>query len=407
MSGYSFLEEFRDKVYYCFKCGMCRFESYEGLSEGTPALFSIVCPAWDLWKLEAYTALGRNEICRGLLEAKIPLDEKTVKIIYACTLCGACKEQCSIAKKTKHIEKFGGSTLPYNPLDISMALRRQAVESGIGPLLQHKKFEESIELNRNPYFEPHSKRFDLFEEGKVAKKNADIVYFAGCTAAYRQQPIAESTVKILGKLGINYAVIDEWCCGSPLLMTGQYRLAEQIAKHNVEEIKALSVKTVVTSCAGCFRVLKELYPELVGELPFEVMHVTQFFNDLLQKRKLTFSKPLNMSVTYHDPCHLGRHMKIYEEPRAILENLPGVKVVEMERIKSYSYCCGAGAGFRSGFPEKSIEVASIRVEEAEKTGANCLTTACPFCLTNLSDGAKKINSRLSVCNIEQVILQAL
>ena len=336
MKKLKFLEEFREKVYYCFKCGMCQYESYDGLLDDLPSLFSIVCPAWETWKLEAYTAPGKNEICRGLLENKISLDEKTLEIIYGCTLCGACNEQCSITKKTKHIEKFGGSTLPYDPLKIQLALRRQAVELGVGPLQKHKGFAESIRMNRNPYLESHETRFKWFK-GSRRKNKAEIAYFSGCTASYRELPIAENTVKIFDKLGIDYTLLDEWCCGSPLIMTGQYEMAEDLAKHYMKEIKKAGVRTVVTSCAGCFRTLKEFYPEMIGETGFQVLHLTEFLNDLIQKGKLNFKKAVNATVTYHDPCHLGRAVGVYEAPRYLIDSINSANLIEIETRRNYSH----------------------------------------------------------------------
>jgi len=408
LEEYSLLEKFRDIVYYCFKCGMCRFESYEGIDNGESlsSLFMDVCPMWDLWKLEAYTALGKNEICRGLLEKKIPFNEKTVKIIYACTLCGACEKQCSVSRKTKHIERFGGSLLPYNPLEIALALRLQAVKTGVGPLPQHKKFSESIRVNKNPYWEPHQDRFKWFK-GSLPKE-AETAYFVGCTASYRQQMIAENAVKIFNKLGVEFTLVDEWCCGSPLFTTGQEEFIKELAIHNISVLEDAGVRRLIVSCAGCYRTFKKVYPEILGEnLPFQVLHMAEFLSEKIEKGRLNFTSTINEKITYHDPCHLGRHCGVYEAPRRVLAKIPGLRFTEMRRKIDHSYCCGAGAGFRAAFPEASVKVAGLRVKEAEELGVDSLVTACSFCRRNLDDGVKAVDGKIKVYNIEELVAKAM
>jgi heterodisulfide reductase subunit D len=401
------LEEYRDKVYMCWQCGMCRIESYEGLDGDPSALFMDVCPTWKQWDyLEVYTGYGKNEIARGILEGTVPLDEKTAEILYGCTLCGACGEQCHAATQTRHLENAGAKRLPYNPFEIAQALRDEAVRKGVGPLPVHTRFAKNIAEKHNPYNEMHEKRTEWLT-AKLPEK-ADVVYFVGCTAAYRRPEIVKDGAAIFQKAGVKFTVAkDEWCCGSPLMTTGQEELVKEVAQHNIDTFKAAGVKQVITSCAGCYRALKEYYPELVGELPFKVKHITEFLEELVKDGRLKPTKNVDMTVTYHDPCHLGRHMKVYDAPRTILKAIPGLKLVEMNRKLDYSFCCGAGAGFKSAFPEKAVNIASERVREAEQLNVDALVTACTFCKYNLSDGAQAITSKLPVYDIEELLVKAL
>ena len=404
---FSELEKFKDKVYYCWQCGMCRIESYEGLDGDPSALYMDVCPTWKQFDyLETYTGYGKNEIARGILEGNVPLDKRTAEILYGCTLCGACAEECHAATQTRHLENAGAKRLPYNPLDIAQALRDEAVKKGVGPLDAHLRFAKSIEEKHNPYMEMHEKRTEWLK-AKLPEK-ADVVYFIGCTAAYRRPEIVQDGSTIFKKAGVDFTIAkDEWCCGSPLLTTGQKDLAKELAQHNVDTFEKAGVKEVITSCAGCYRSLKGWYPELVGDLPFEVKHMSEYLEELINSGSLRPTKNINMSITYHDPCHLGRHMKVYDAPRAVINAIPGLKLVEMRRKLDYSFCCGAGAGFRSAFRDKSINIASERVQEAEQLNVDALVTACSFCKYNLVDGANAIQSKLPVYDIEELLAKSL
>ncbi|MHA2120863.1 MAG: (Fe-S)-binding protein [Promethearchaeota archaeon] len=213
------------------------------------------------------------------------------------------------------------------------------------------------------------------------------MFFRRCTMPLRQENTLKNMMKILQVAGIEVAVSkDEWCCGSIGLRIG--KSGEDIIKHNVDLLKKMGAKTVFTACAGCYRTLKKDYPEILGEeLPFEVKHITEILIELLNNNQIPFIPKENevLKVTYHDPCHLGRHMKFYEIPREVLKKLPNLEVIEMKRNRSHSWCCGAGGGVKSQFSELALKISMERIYEAIETGANILTTTCPFCIGNLKD----------------------
>jgi len=288
------------------------------------------------------------------------------------------------------------------------AMRADLVEEGFGPMPRHKEILESTRKEHNPYMEKHADRVKWIPKGKKIPQKADLVWFVGCTEPYRQPDLAQAFLKILEASKTNFAIIhpEEWCCGSVFFRTGVWDMAEELAKHNLEALKAAGAKKVVIHCAGCYRTIAKDYAELFGELPFKVVNAVELIRDFMKEGKLKLKK-LDTKVTYHDPCHLGRHMKIYDAPREILEMMPGVQLVEMKRIKEASWCCGAGGGVKSGFPELAVDIAKDRIKEAEETGADYLVTACPFCVKNLQDAAEALNSKIKVLDIVELVAENL
>jgi heterodisulfide reductase subunit D len=269
-----------------------------------------------------------------------------------------------------------------------------------------KPWFQHIRDKGNIYNEPREKRFSWLRERPRAESG--FVYFVGCTTAYRVPKMAESTHKILKAILYDFAVLpDEWCCGHPLLMTGQKKAALEVVHRNIAEIEAARARTLVTSCPGCAKMFKVEYPKLTGKrLPFEVMHITE----LMEKydSKLRFSERVSKKVTYHDPCHLGRGLGVFNPPRKILENIPGIELVEMERIGRGAACCGAGGGVMASFPAMAQHAAKARIREAvEFATAQTIVSACPFCYVNLSRTAEATRSPVEVKDVTEIAAEAL
>ena len=201
-----------------------------------------------------------------------------------------------------------------------------------------------------------------------------MLYFRGCTAREKQTDIAKATERLLEIAGVDFHTLDdEKCCGSVLLRTGFIDEAEEQIRKNTEILKG---QTIITSCAGCYKTLKEDYEGL------DVVHISQLLYDLIKDGKLSFSKK-NLDVTYHDSCHLGRHCNVFDEPRGVIESV--ANLIEMENIRENSLCCGAGGGVKSAYPEIAHEMASLRIGQAKETGCETLVTPCPFCKLNLEN----------------------
>jgi Fe-S oxidoreductase len=388
-------------------------------------------------QFDSYAAQGKNDIATALLNGELTWEgsrEKLLEIIYRCPVCAACDVSC---KRVMDLDIIG----------VLDALREEACEKGYGPLPAHKEFIQSIMNYDNVWKQPRTRRAnwakklaikDLSKTGETA----DVLYYVGCTYAYKpgMETVPIHTAKILKAAGVDFGILGakEICCGGIADNVGDKKSFEEIAKKNLDMFKATGAKTIVTNCPGCFMAFSEKYARLqkidTAKLPYKVKHSTQFIAELLQAGKLKFTKPVDMTVTWHDPCHLGRRGEpykhwegkrvkfglteppremnrgvngIYEAPRTILKAIPGVRLVEMERIKEYSWCCGSGGGAKSAYPDFALATAKERVEEAEATGAGAIVTSCPWCEANLSDGIDASGSRLRVEDILNIAAQAL
>ncbi|MEM2146571.1 MAG: (Fe-S)-binding protein, partial [Candidatus Jordarchaeaceae archaeon] len=375
LNRYESLEYYKDQVYRCGKCGQCRY-IYQN------AYLARVCPSGELRKFESYYLGGRNLLLWGLTSGQLKWSDALVEILYHCTLCGNCTQQCQL----EGIHTYA--------LEWLLAARVKAVEQGYGPMPEQKRYAHSVLNEKNPYFEKHTERLNWLENKKAKlPKKAETVYFVGCTSAYKQKKIANSTFEVLSILGKDFTLMqDEWCCGSPLIWTGQIEVAKKCAEHNVKEIEKTGAELVVTSCSGCYRMLKEVYRDKFKiNYDFEVIHSPVYLMEQVKEEILTLEKPVNKKVTYHDPCHIGRHMGIYEPPRELLRSIPNLELVEMPRNRHNAWCCGAGGGVKSSFKEMASFAALERLREAIATEAEIITSACPFCYKNLSDAKEKNN----------------
>ncbi len=223
-------------------------------------------------------------------------------------------------------------------------------------------------------------------EAKAAARG-DLLYFVGCLPYFdvifedidpNSVATAQNAVRIFNLLGVNPVVMrNERCCGHDLLWTGDYENFRRLAEMNVSEIGASGAKKVVTTCAECCRTIAKDYPEVVGELSFEVLHLSQYLADQIEKTRVEFKSPLSKKLVYHDPCRLGRHMGVYEAPRRVLRSIPGVELVEMENSREAARCCGVASWLACS--KYSKELQRERLVEARETGADLLVTSCPKC----------------------------
>jgi Fe-S oxidoreductase len=302
---------------------------------------------------------------------------------------------------------------------------------------EHKVLADKIRKTHNEYGEPHENRMKwLTSDIKTAKK-ADIVYFVGCNSAYKQPELAQATAKILNHTGTEFMLLeDEWCAGNYIMATGQVDLARELAEHNVKAIEDSGAKTVITSSAECYKSLKVDYPKLMSksteDMPYTVLHLTEYLDQLIQDSKLEFKKNVNMKVTYHDPCNLGRLSEpwqewvpnyirviplgkvwrrgergIYDPPRNILNGITGMEIVEMERNRSNTWCAGSCGGVELAFPDFAMWTAGERIEEAQATGADAIVTSSPDVKELLTKAIEAKKAKMAVYDITEIILQAI
>ncbi len=378
LHGREFLELAFDR---CIKCSTCKM----GFKNFEPS-----CPSGEKFMFESYWASGRIRLIRGLLNGDLEWIADVKDPIFACTTCGACMDSC----QAPHADYI---------VDMIEALRELAVRH-IGPATNQDKLVERAcnENFYNPYGEKHLDNSAIKQQYGLPDK-AEWVYFIGCTSNYRQVELRDATLRLLKKAGVNFTVVDERCCSSPMLRTGQIDSAPDFMTYNITAIKNAGATKVVTSCAGCDRTLLTDYKKFGKELGFEVYHTGELVKKLLDEGKIKIKSKYDKVVTYHDPCHLGRHMGIYEIPREILKAIPGLKLVEMKRNRNHAWCCGAGGGVKIGYPEWALEISKVRLDEAKATGASVLASMCPFCKTNLSDANKKYNADFEVLDVIEIL----
>jgi heterodisulfide reductase subunit D len=396
------LEKLKDVIYTCTHCGNCKYFYNWGEKEN---IAGPNCPSgvYNLFD-NYYGSRGRSSMAKGLLSGKLDFSPRMVDALYACTTCAACRAQCEVDFKD-----WINRTME--------TLRYEVVQAGAGLPKRHKMFGDWTLKEHNPYLEKHVDRTAWLPKEIKDKlpETAEYLYFVGCTSSYRQKNIALATVKLFQKVGLDFTVSeDEWCCGSPHLRTGQWDIAKEVARHNVELVKKVKAKKVITACAGCYRTLKvdyqgeapEGYVDMLGTADFKtpVVHTIDVIWDLVKQGKLNLGEYPH-KVTYHDPCHLGRHAGVYEPPRDVLKAIPKLELIEMPRNRDFAWCCGSGGGVKSGFADMAMSTAIERVKEAEATGAEILASTCPFCWRNLDDAIKETGSKLKMLDITEILLE--
>lgn len=396
------LEDYRDSIWGCARCNWC--QNHWGWNVKS-AEYSEICPAFHEYRIFPYSGMGKMHIARALLEGDFDHEDapEMVKFAYTCTTCGACEMNCQRLQDKE-------------PLQVNETLRAQLVRDGVGPMPEHKTLIKSIKNYDNPWMQPRAQRDRWARKisiKDVNKEKADTLYFVGCTSAFDNTlwRVAQNTAKILIHAGVDLGMLGkkEICCGSPIARVGDRETFLTLVKRNIELLNESGAKEIVTFCPGCYRAIKIDYKEVPGvpKLNLKVYHTAEYIDKLIQEGKLEIPGELKMRVTWHDPCHLGRHCGIYEEPRRVLKAIPGIDLAEMERIKDQGWCCGGGGGARAAFMDFAVKTATKRIEEAKKTGAQAIVTECPFCEQNIGDALSKIDDDMEIHDLTDILMRVL
>ncbi len=349
-----FDEKRRKAIAQCSRCGFCR----------------AVCPIFDLTKRPVTNARGKMILLKELMEGKLSVTEAVAQAFLRCTTCMNCTVNCPSG---------------VDPQEMVKHARKEFVQLGMDNLF--KAMAETMAKYGNIYGE--EKRVDWGHK----KGNAPIVLFLGCVGTYREEESVKETLQLLDILKVDYTLIDEVCCSGVLEDVG-YKIIEDLAKQNIREIKKTGAKNLITTCPYCYRVFKD-HPAYQN-LGVKLSHITQFLKDF------HFEVQTQKRVTYHDPCDLGRHAGIYEEPREIIRKI-APNFVEPLRTRENAMCCGAGGGFRGSFPKESVRIARNRLSQIiEETGAEILLTECPSCLHNFRN-ARRQKQKIEIYNITEFI----
>ena len=358
------------ELLYCVNCGAC----------------ADFCPVYEqIGEKFGYKYQGGRGLIFSVFHAS--LSKAVEHGLFFCTTCGMCVEVCPGRIDTPTMME---------------KVRSKAVKENLY-MPPHKNFVESVQKYGNPYKSPKKERISWAEGLKIPEKGS-VLYWVGCTASLRVPGVARSTIKILEKTGVDYTCLGEHeeCCGSVMKRTGFGEEFEKIVEEVTETIRKTGCEKLVLSCAGCYRTFKKDYPDF----GVEPIHIVELLAEFVGSGKIKL-REFPKTVTYHDPCHIGRHIGLYKQPREVIQVIPKVNFVEMDRNREEARCCGAGGGVRGAFQNLTLAIASERINDAKEVGAEVLVTACPFCLINLRDAVQKTGSKLEVLDITELFAQLI
>ncbi|MBI4881139.1 MAG: (Fe-S)-binding protein [Planctomycetes bacterium] len=370
------IREARGEAYrFCYQCGKC----------------DVVCP-WNR---------VRNFSIRKIMwQASLGLPEIELEDIWRCTTCGSCPSHCP-----RGVDQIGVGT----------AIRRVATSYEVfpGSVRPVRAAATSLLAHGNPLSEERGKRA-AWANGLPVKPFAEgmeLLYFVGCYNSYdpRLQKVAAATARILDKAGVTFGILGtrESCCGESIRKTGNEDVFKTLARENIKAFIDNGVKRILVSSPHCYHTFRNEYPEFM--VKFEVVHVAQFLAELIEQGRLRLSGRYPKKVTYHDPCYLGRHNGIYDQPRDVLRRLPGLELVEMQDSRQRSLCCGGGGGRIWMETPKSERFSDLRVAQARATGAEVLATACPYCITNFEESSLALpgGEPLLIKDVTEIVQEAL
>jgi glycolate oxidase len=357
--------------------------------------YCTVSPSFD--GVETWSSKGRLLIARGIMKNELEFSEKVVDILYNCTKCGMCYAQCF-------------PDLEFH--EVILYLRHLMAEKSLIPKVFHTAAKNIFE-NGDPSATPPNRR--LLRIKNLSKlelpKKSKILTWLGCTIATRTPKTAEAFISILNHANVEFTMLgeQEGCCGYVLISSGLWEEATKVAEEVIRRIEKTEIKTLITPCSGCYYTFTRLYPEILNvEMPCEVLHTSQYIENLIKEEKLKL-KPLKLNITYHDPCSLGRHCKVYNAPRNVLKAIPELNLIEMPLNKELARCCGGGGGLWTYNNEVSMETAYTRLkEDLIPINVNTLTTSCPLCQLNFRF-ASHMNSKnkIKIYDITEIIESAL
>ena len=372
------------KLGTCLQCGTC--------SSSCPTYFAMDVPPRKLWRM---VTLGlKDDIARS-------------STFWLCTACHSCTVRCPRGI----------------PVSDSM---RQIREWVLGEGVQETP--RALAMLSDMIVRSHNMKGDDNESRLIWSENlpgglqsqaswplkpqAEVVWYVGCVSSFYPMAykIPQAMVQILGRSGVDFTLLggQEWCCGFPLYTAGMSDRVHELAAHNLERVRATGARVLVSTCASCYHTWKHLYPEMLPDFPkdLEVLHATEYMARLIESGRLKLG-PVERVVTYHDPCDLGKRSGIYDEPRYVLNSIPGVELREMASIRQNSLCCGGGGNVEAFSPDTVDEASGRRLQQAQATGAQYIVSACQQCMRTLHNGARSHKIRVRAIDISQLVLESV
>lgn len=359
-------KETEEEMNKCCRCGFCR----------------AYCPVFEYKGRESWNTRGRIFLLNALRDGKLTISNELLDRIYSCTLCKTCNETCPSLVKGA---------------DIVKEVRTSLAQMGIGPLEGHREMAKAI-LNSGNVLGEKARLIDGAPSAKSLPDTAPNILFAGCVVSSSYPNIAEALIRILKEAGYDFTVIKngENCCGKFLDLVGLGEESNKLVKNNWKIFDEMKVRNIFTICPFCYGAFLHSIPK--GK-SFSVQHSTEVLLNLLKEGKISFNRRLDAKVAYFDSCHLGRYEQNYDMPRSLIKAIPGVTLVEMDKSKQLSRCCGGT--IRVPYSDIRTGMSEAIVKSAKEAGANYLITACPTCYHNLKLVATDYD--LKVCSIEELV----
>jgi len=396
------LAAYYNEAVRCIRCGLCQG----------------VCPTFGVLRTEGAVARGKVQLAKALAEGTLAPSATMRERLFRCLDCNACVQSCPSGVKVTDLlatakgELARARLLPDGlaQLEATIARTRNILgEANAERLMWSEGLPEPLSLAGRP--SPAGQSL-TGEQPAAQPAPAEVAFFVGCSASF--YPLAygipQAFWQLLQVAGVQTTVLggEEWCCGFPLLGAGLVAQAQELATHNIAQVRALGVPALVTTCPSCYHTWRDVYPELAGEpLGLAVLHSTQLLEQLLAAGRLRPRGLEPLLVTYHDPCDLGRKSAVYDAPRRLLASIPGVTLVEMARSRENAMCCGGGGNLETVDAGLSTTIARQRLAQAEDVGAQVLVSACQQCKRTLFGAAKRARSRLKVLDVTELLWQAM
>jgi glycolate oxidase len=356
----SFGTDIDNEILACIQCGFCRAG----------------CPTYKETSLESINARGRIILSYYLLTGRLQPSEDLARRFYSCSMCLNCKAVCPAGVVVS---------------DIVEAARARLVETGFLPPV-HRALTESIEERGNPFGEAKEKRTEIYPTDYRPSNGGDTLLYFGCVASYQDIHIIPSMLSIMKRAGIDHATLgtEEYCCGYISYLVGERTEFRKCIDRNVDLFERMGLKVIITTCAGCFRTFKDLYPQNRDMAGIQVYHAVEYLERKVADGTIRMKDGTFRRVAYHDPCDLGRHLNVYDPPRDLIRAIPGIDLIEFPQNRNLAACCGGGGGLKAYDTAMSLDIAYKRVQQAAEAGADTIVSACPSCKSNLQQGAARL-----------------
>ncbi len=369
-----------DEVARCNRCGFCLPN----------------CPIYKVERKESAAPRGHNAITRAVIEGRLEMNPEIQRSIFTCLGCGACTAACMPKVETKEL------IFRHRECLVNEALYPKPADRLAKTLDESHNISDDDNEDRGEWQE----LIKGLPEHAFEKAQAEVIFFVGCVASFfpMAQKIPAHMAQILERARIDFTILggEEWCCGFPLLGAGMPDKMKSLMEHNLEKVKKVGAQKIVFTCPSCYHTWKHLY-----DTDATLYHATQLIDEMIQEKRITFTRELNKTVTYHDPCDLGRNSGVFEAPRAVLKALPGVKLVELPENRQLSVCCGGGGNLEMVDPDLSGKVAQSKIDEIKKTGADLVVSSCQQCLRTIATRARRKKVDLAVKDLTELVLEAM